>query len=149
MRAGNIANDATNERLSALLATVCEHASASGLAPELPLPDAILIQRLVVQLSRAGRLFFAQNPLQRENAPASALSAPAPVRRNEPAQPEVAIGPQHPLQRETEDPGDRLSAWRSDHKTDRDQRVPEKPRTVIDERLIAKIEAMNRRGREE
>ena len=42
---------------------------------------------------------------------------------------------------------DRLSAWRNDHTTDRDQRAHELLRTVIDERVIAKVKAMNQRDR--
>ena len=84
-----------NETLSTLLAAVCEHVSIRGLDPELPLPDAILLQRLAVQLSRAARKAGdPQNPVHREK-PAS--SAPAPARSEGPAQ---AHDPQNPMQRE-------------------------------------------------
>jgi hypothetical protein len=186
LRAGGARFDATNETLSALLATVCEHASAFGMDPEL----------LAVQLSRAarqaggtepaGRLFFAQEPQQREKPPEPAFSArhpahredlaqpeadaadyaqhpmhpekpsepafsiPAPLHREDPAQPEATAADctQHPLQPETEAPDDSLSAWRNDHKTDRDRRAYEKLRTAIDERPISKVKAMNKRDRE-
>ena len=84
-----------NETLSALLAAVCEHVSLRGLDPELPLPDAILLHRLAVQLSRAARKAGdPQNPVHREK-PAS--SAPAPARSEGPAQ---AHDPQYPMHRE-------------------------------------------------
>ena len=155
---------ASAQSLAALLAAVCEHASETGLDPELPLPDAIMIQRLALQLSRAARragaiepierAFREQHAMHRDKPAQPAFSAQDPIHREEPAQPDAAepageaMSPQHPLHRETEAPDDRLSAWRNDHKTDRDQRAHEKLRTVIDARLISKVKAMNKRDRE-
>ena len=113
------------DALSALLAEVCEHASELGLDPDLPLPDTLRVQRLVVQLSRAARL----------------VGATAPAGRR--------FFAQHPMHREEADADDRLSAWRNDHTTERDRRAHEKLRTVIDERVISKINARNKRYREE
>ena len=165
LRLGGALFDAGSDTLSSLLAAVCEHASELGLDPELPFPDAILVQRLAVQLSRAARRagvrepierqFLAQHPMHREEPPEQAFSAQTPMRREEPPQPEAtepadaAIAPQDPIQREDTADDDRLSAWRKDNKTDRDQRAHEKLRTVIEERVFAKIKAMNRRDREE
>ncbi len=156
LRFGNPLCEAGNDTLPTLLAAVCDHASELGLDRELPLPDAILVQRLAVRLSRAtrmaagaepaGRRIPAQTPVQRENT--TQPDAPEPAATDSPAQ--------NPLQREKpaqpdapEPPDDRLSAWRNDHTTERDQRAHEKLRTVIDARLIAKVKAMNKRDREE
>ena len=98
LRFGSGLFEAGNQTLAALLATVCERASELGLDPELPLPDAILVQRLAVQLSRASRL----------------AEAPEPA--------EQTFHAHHPMQRETEEP---------------------------DDRLTSKVKAMNRRDREE
>ena len=179
LRFGGSLFEAGNQTLAALLAAVCERAGELGLDPELPLPDAILVQRLTVRLSRAARLaegaapaqqaFRAQHPVQREEPPqheAAGAAEPAgqtfhaqnPLHREKPAQHDAAEAPepaeqtfhaQHPMQRDTGEPDDRLSPWRNDHKTDRDQRAHELLRTVIDDRLISKVKAMNRRDREE
>jgi hypothetical protein len=79
LRIGGRQRDAGNDTLPALLASVCEHASAVGADPELPLPDAMRVQRLAVQLSRAARMasgadprvrdFLGQHPIHREKAP--------------------------------------------------------------------------------
>ena len=71
--------DGGNQPLAASLAAVSEDACALGLDPELALPDAILVQRLAVHLSRASRRaagtanglrpFSAQNPVHREKPP--------------------------------------------------------------------------------
>ena len=78
LRCGGAMPYASAQNLATLLAAVCEHASAVGLDPELPLPDAILMQRFAVQLSRAARraarepieqAYLAQHPLHREKRP--------------------------------------------------------------------------------
>jgi hypothetical protein len=152
LRSGGTVPD-KSDALSAVLATVCAHAAELGLDPDLPLPDALLMQRLAVQLSRAARLagdtapaerlFFTQSPMHREE----------PAQEAQPAQPagpaDHALSAQSPMHREIDASDDRLSAWRTDHKTDRDQRAHEKLRTAIDERPTAKVKAMNQRDREE
>lgn len=183
LRIGGHKLDIDNGALSALLATVCEHASEVGLDSDLPLPDAILVQRLAVQLSRAARRcgganapareIFTQVPLHREEPPLPEASLGAPpaedgfsaqhaIHRADGPQRKAAnaseptLSPQKALHRENKprrkpDPkqGDSLSAWRNDHKTERDQRAHELLRTVIDERLVAKVKAMNKRDRED
>ena len=121
----------------ALLAKVCERACVLGLDPELPFPDAILVQRLVVRLSRAAR--------QAGDAGAAAhpISKQHPLHREKPVQHDAVGG----AERADEDDY-RLSAWRNDHTTERDRRAHEKLRTVIDERVISKVKARNRRNRE-
>ena len=85
-----------NETPSTLLVAVCEHVCVRGLDPELPLPDAILLQRLAVQLSRAARKAGdQQNPRHREK-PASSPRAPEP-----PHPPEANA--QNPEQREPDE----------------------------------------------
>jgi hypothetical protein len=194
LRFGGAMPAAASRTLSALLAAVCERASELGPDPELPLPDAILVQRLAVQLSRAARQagiaepaerqYVRQHAMHREEPPEQTLPAQNPMHREKPAQPEapeiaepsehtilaqnamhrekpaqpeapeIAEPPeqtfraQNPVHREAETDDGRLSAWRRDHKTDRDQRAHEKLRTAIDEPLIAKVEAMNQRDRE-
>jgi hypothetical protein len=175
LRLGGGMFDAGSQTVAALLAAVSERASELGLEPELPLPDAILLQRLAVRLSRAARLagaepmIRAQQPLHREepmqhqaDGPTEPAGQTLPSQhaghREEPAQhgapgvtepTEPAFRAQQPLHRETDAADDGLSPWRNDHKTDRDQRAHELLRTVIDERSIAKVKAMNRRDREE
>ncbi len=169
LRFGGAMPASSSRTLSALLAAVCERASELGPDPELPLPDAILVQRLAVQLSRAARQagiaepaerqYVARHAMHREVPPEQTLPAQNPMHREEPTQPEApeiaeppeqTFPPQNPMQREAEAEADddRLSAWRRDHKADRDQRAHEKLRTVIDERVIAKVKAMNQRDRE-
>ena len=142
LRFGGAMPASSSRTLSALLAAVCERASELGPDPELPLPDAILVQRLAVQLSRAARQAGIAEPAERQYVARHAMHREVP--------PEQTLPPQNPKQREAEAEADddRLSAWRRDHKTDRDQRAHEKLRTVIDERLIAKVKAMNQRDRE-
>jgi hypothetical protein len=183
LRIGGHRLDIGNGALSALLASVSEHASEVGLDPDLPVPDAILVQRLAVQLSRATRLcggadapvreVFIQVPLHREEPPRREASLGAPpaedslsvqhaIHREDGPQRKVAeaaeptFSPQEPIHRENKPrrksapkQGDSLSAWRNDHKTERDQRAHELLRTVIDERLVAKVKAMNKRDRED
>jgi hypothetical protein len=175
LRLGGAMPERGSGTLSALLAAVCERASELGADPELPLPDAILLQRLAVQLSRAARRadatepanrwFSTQQSMHREEPAAQTFYTQEPMHREESAQPQAAgaaeppgekFSPQHPIQREAgpqrkapETPDDSLSAWRNDHTTDRDQRAYEKLRTVIDDRLISKVRAMNKRDREE
>ena len=184
--------DGGNQASFALLAEVCERACVLGLDPELPFADAILVQRLVVRLSRAARQagdagaaahpISKQHPMHREKPvqhgaaetaepPVHPISKQHPVHREKPAQhgaaktAEPAVHPiskQHPIQREkplqhdavvrgelAEEDDYRLSAWRNDHTTERDRRAYEKLRTVIDERVISKVKAMNQRDREE
>ena len=112
LRAAGALFDSSNQALSALLAKVCEHASACGLDPELPLPDALLVQRLAVQLSRAARQAnaaepvarrsFPQHPLHREEPPNPAFSPQHPIHREDPTQPDTnaADSKQNPLHRE-------------------------------------------------
>jgi len=162
LRAGGATFDTASQTLSALLAAVSEHASDLGSDPALPLPDAILLQRLALQLSRtarkaagskpADRKIYKLPPDRRDAPPAPPIAAQHPMHREEPAEPEPTVAenpPQNPMQRETEADDDRLSAWRRDHKTDRDQRAHEKLRTVIEERVYAKVKAMNDREQDE
>ena len=77
--------------------------------------------------------------------PAEASPPPA-----DPDQPDMVCA-QHPIHPEPVrlNDDDRLSVWRSDHKADRDQRAHELLRTVLDDRLLNKIRATNRRERDE
>ena len=121
LRLGGRMAEAGGAALAPLLAAVCERASELGLDPELPLPDAILVQRLVVRLSRAVRIaegsasgrtaFRAQHPLHREEPPQHATT--------EPAQP--LLHAQHPLHRET-GPQRPLSKVNAMNQRQRDQR---------------------------
>lgn len=135
LRFGGTMPDANAQTLAALLAEVCEHASALGVDPALSLYEAFQVQRLAAQLSRASRQagvieLGGQNIFKQEAK-----------HREEPAQP--PIPPQHPLQRETEAPDDRLREWR------RDQRAHDRPRSVADAPPVAKAEPMNKRDWEE
>lgn len=149
LRFGSAMPDAAGQTLSALLGAVCEHAAELGLDPELPLPDSLLLQRITVQLSRAARLARVGEPIER------AFLAHHAMHREEPAPPEAAeppaadLLPQHLMHRETEADDAPLTAWRNNHRTDRDQRAHEKLHTAIDDRLVAKVKAMNLRDREE
>ncbi len=162
LRSGGAAFDTASQTLSALLVAVSEHASALGLDPALPLPDGLLLERLAVQLSRAARKAAGCEPADRkiyklppdlrDDPPEQAIFAQQPMHREEPAEPEPAVAenpPQNPMQRETAADDGRLSAWRRDHKTDRDQRAHEKRRTVVEDRLYTKIKAMNQREQAE
>jgi hypothetical protein len=168
LRFGGVLFDQGSQTLAALLAAVCERASETGLAPELPLPDAILLQRLAAQLSRAARRaggpnpaeqqFFVKNPLHAEDPSESASTeffAHIPVRHEEPAQPQTPEPAaeeclaQNLIQPEDEAADDRLRAWRKGHTAERDRRAQERPRTASDDRAISKIEAMNKRDRGE
>ena len=145
-------HDGGNQPLAASLAAVSEDACALGLDPDLPLPDAIMVQRLAVHLSRASRRaagtangsrpFSAQDPVNPEKPP-----QPRTAKASEPE--ETRFPQQNPVHRDEPEADDRLSAWRYDHTTERDRRAHEKLRTVIDERVISKIRAMNKRDREE
>ena len=148
LRFGGAMPASSSRTLSALLAAVCERASELGPDPELPLPDAILVQRLAVQLSRAARQAGIAEPAERQYVARHLMHREEPAQPEAPALAEPSEQPQNPKQREVEADDDRLSAWRRDHKTDRDQRAHEKLRTVIDERVIAKVKAMNQRDRE-
>ena len=152
LRLGGALHNGGNQTLAASLAAVSEGACALGLDPELPLPDAILLQRLAVQLSRASRHaggtangsrhFSAQDPIRREEPP-----QPRATKASEPT--ETGFPQQHPMHRGEPEADDRLSAWRNDHTMERDRRAHEKLRTVIDERVISKINTRNKRYREE
>jgi hypothetical protein len=143
LRFGGAMPDANAQTLAAHLAEVSEHASALGVDPDLSLHEALQVQRLAVQLSRASRQAGAAEPAGR------AIFTQDAMHREEPAQPEAPepveppIPPQHPLQRETEAPDDRLRAWR------RDQRAHDRPRSVVDAPPVAKAEPMNKRDWEE
>ena len=106
-------HDGGNQPLAASLAAVSEDACALGLDPDLPLPDAILVQRLAVHLSRASRRaagtangsrpFSAQDPVHPEKPPQP--------RRAEGSEPEETRFPQqNPVHREAPEADDRLSA---------------------------------------
>ena len=189
LRFGGPIPQAGHLSLPELLATVCDRACDLGLDPTLPLPDALLLQRVATGLSRAVRMaegrIGAKNPLQRENAPDSEAdrhrSAPPPVEQPphrapaktaedpmhredrpnadpadaspppaDPDQPDMVCA-QHPIHPEPVrlNDDDRLSVWRPDHTADRDQRAHELLRTVLDDRLLNKIRATNRRERDE
>ena len=152
LRLNGSLHDGGNQPLAASLAAVSEDACAVGLDPDLQLPDAILVQRLAIHLSRASRRaagtakgsrpFSAQNPMHPEEPPQTRRAeAPEPTEKGFPQQ--------NPVHREEPEADDRLSAWRYDHTTERDRRAHEKLRTVIDERVLSKIRAMNKRDREE
>ena len=108
-----------------------------GLEPELPFADAILVQRLAVRLSRAAR------QAGDGGAAAHPISTQHPMHREKPARHEAAK-----TAKRVDEFDYRLSAWRNDHTTERDRRAHEKLRTVIDERVISKVKAMNQRDRE-
>ena len=145
--------------LPALLAEVCDHACNLGLDPTLPLPDAILLLRLATGLSRAARQaegrvaargrLGTKKPLQREEAPNPDRSVVLPPRADL-DRPEI-LSAKDPMHREPvpadDAPGDSLSVWRNDHKTERDQNAHEKFRTVMEERVLSKIRAENHRLR--
>jgi hypothetical protein len=105
LRFGGAMPASSSRTLSALLAAVCERASELGPDPELPLPDAILVQRLAVQLSRAARQagiaepaerqFVRQHAMHREEPSEHTLPAQHPMHREKPAQP-VAAGAAEP-----------------------------------------------------
>ena len=141
LRFGGTMPDAHAQTLAALLAEVCEHASALGVDPALSLYEAFQVQRLAAQLSRASRQAGATE-LGGKN-----IFTLESKHREEPAQPEAPaeppIPPQHPLQRETEAPDDRLRAWR------RDQRAHDRPRSAPDAPPVAKAEPIDKRDREE
>jgi hypothetical protein len=189
LRFGRLAPQADHRSLAALLATVCDRACDVGLDPTLPLPDALLLQRVSTGLSRAVRLtegrIGPKKPMQRGNLPESpaepdrSASPPsedpphrAPEKRAEdpthredeqnpdpvevslpladPDRPDM-VSAEHPIHREPMrlDDDERLSVWRTDHTADRDQRAHERLRTVMDDRVLNKIRAMNRRERDE
>jgi hypothetical protein len=147
--------------LPALLAAVCDRACDVGLDPTLPLPDAILLHRLATGLSRAARQaegrvaargrLGTKKPLQREAAPNPDRSVvlPPPAERDR----SEILSAKDPMHREPvpayDAPDDSLSVWRNDHKTERDRNAHEKFRTVMEERVFAKIRAENHRLRTE
>jgi hypothetical protein len=181
LRFGRLVLQADHRSLAALLATVCDRVCDVGSDPTLPLPDALLLQRVATGLSRAVRLaegrIGTKKPLQRENLPispadgqrsgpppseASPYRAPEkraedPLHRDDGQNPdpvEVSLPPadpdrphgisaKHPIHRGPVrlDDDERLSAWRTDHTADRDQRAHERLRTVMDDRVLNKIRA--------
>ena len=117
------------DELIALLDAARDAACAHFPDPDLPLMDAIAIHRAIVALAgvahraRAGRR---HERAVEEDTPPAPIESLAPTESIQPGEPESP-----------------LSVWRSDHKTDRDQKAHELLRTVVDERLFAKIRAAN------
>ena len=126
------------DELIALLDAARDAACAHFPDPDLPLMDAIAIHRAIVALAgvahraRAGRR---HERAVEEDTPPAPIESLAPTESIQPGEPGVAGEPGEP-----ESP---LSVWRSDHKTDRDQKAHELLRIVVDERLFAKIRAAN------
>ena len=122
------------DELIALLDAARDAACAHFPDPDLPLMDAIAIHRAIVALAgvahraRAGRR---HERAVEEDTPPAPIESLAPTESIQPGEPESP-----------------LSVWRSDHKTDRDQKAHELLRTVVDERLFAKIRAANAREQE-
>ena len=140
------------DELIVLLDAARDAACAHFPEPEMPVTDAIRIHRAVVALAgvalkaRAGRRSVNVESVQ----PAAAEIEPVLLQPAEPL-----YDPAEPLTEAAEplteyaEPESPLSVWRADHKADRDQRAHELLRTVVEERLFAKIKAMNQREREE
>ena len=128
------------DELIALLDAARDAACAHFPDPGLPLMDAIAIHRAIVAL--AGVAHRARAGRRHERA-VEEDTPPAPIESLEPTEIIAPIEPGEPG--EPESP---LSVWRSDHKTDRDQKAHELLRTVVDERLFAKIRAANAREQE-
>lgn len=82
LRRGGLIPQAGHPSLPTLLATVCDRACDMGLDPTLPLPDALLLQRVATALSRAVRLaegrIGTKKPMQRGNV----VDAPADEQRS-------------------------------------------------------------------
>jgi hypothetical protein len=108
---GNVSSRAGEPPLPALLAAVCDRVCDLGLDPTLPLPDAVLVQRLATGLSRAARL--AEGPVaargrsgakNRDRLPAPAapadLGSPRTQPSEEPLDREPEKNVEHPIQRE-------------------------------------------------
>ena len=108
---GNVSSRAGDPPLPALLAAVCDRVCDLGLDPTLPLPDAVLVQRLATGLSRATRLAEgpvaargrsgAKNPDRSAVPPAPAdLGSPRAQPSEEPLDREPEKNVEHPIQRE-------------------------------------------------
>ena len=108
---GNVSSRAGDPPLPALLAAVCDRVCDLGLDPTLPLPDAVLVQRLATGLSRAARL--AEGPVaargrsgakNRDRLPAppapADLGSPRTQPSEEPLDREPEKNVEHPIQRE-------------------------------------------------
>ena len=172
LRFGGLAPRIGDPPLASLLATVCDRVCDLGLDPTLPLPDALLLQRVATGLSRAVRLaekrIGTKKLIQREDVPDAppredpthrvpeTIGEDAMYRDEAPNPDPSEVSPEmvsakKPIHRERVrlNDDDRLSAWRQHHTTDRDQRAHELLRTVLDERVLNKIRAMNRRERDE
>ena len=148
------------DELIVLLDAARDAACAHFPEPEMPVTDAIRIHRAVVALAgvarraRAGVAHRARagQPLGDVESVQPAAAEIEPVLL-QPAEP--LYDPAEPLTEAAEplaeyaEPESPLSVWRADHKADRDQRAHELLRTVVEERLFAKIKAMNQREREE
>jgi hypothetical protein len=166
LRFGTAMPETASDTLAASLEAVCDRACELGLDPDLSLFEALQVQRLVVQLSRATRLasgtepanrrFFAQEAQHREKPPEKSVVSQNAPRREEPAQPEPepavesadpTFSEQHAMQRETEASNGRLTAWRDDRQTEPGPRAHQRLRTAIDERVGAKIEPIDQRDR--
>jgi hypothetical protein len=153
--------------LIALLDATRDAACAHFPDPEMPVMDAIVIHRAVIALAaaahraRAGRQSAAVETPESKSLPpplrgragetgdrpteiavSTPLPDPTPQRGRES---DLASPPPTDLP----DPDGPHCAWRNDHKADRDQKAHERLRTVIDERVFAKIRAANQREREE
>ena len=143
----------------ALLDATRDAACAHFPDPEMPVMDAIAIHRAVVALAavahraRAGR----RGAVVRERTDTEITSLPPPLRaRAGERGKNPTDGAVSPPQGGSEtdlidlpDPDGPHCAWRNDHKIDRDQKAHERLRTVIEERVFAKIRAANQREREE
>ena len=123
------------DELIALLDAARDAACAHFPDPDRPLMDAIAIHRAIVAL--AGVAHRARAGRRHERA-VEEDTPPVPIESLDPTE---IIAPIESIQ--PGEPESPLSVWRSDHKTDRDQKAHELLRTVVDERLFAKIRAAN------
>jgi hypothetical protein len=130
--------------LIALLDATRDAACAHFPDPEMPVMDAIVIHRAVVALAaaahraRAGQRGAAVRQKMAMATEITSLPPPQGGRENDPSSPPPDLP----------DPDGPHCAWRNDHKADRDQKAHERLRTVIDDRVFAKIRAANQRERE-
>ena len=92
----------------------------------------------------------AQDPLHREPMPTGASQPPPSAKPKRRVSGKTAQNPLHREPMPTDSRSDeRLSAWRRDHKSKRDQEAYEKLRSVLEERLFKPAWAEGRRLREE
>lgn len=137
------------EDLILLLDAARDAACAHFPDPDMPVMDAIRIHRAIASL--AGVAHHAQTgrravaTVEAPQTPPEADPPPVPP----PSEPTPEPPDEAEADEQAEAPDDfSLSAWRCDHKAERDQRAHELLRTVMEERVFTKIRAMNKADRE-